>query len=49
MINDIRDAFKQNFEKLRWMDLQTLILAKNKADSISDMIGKVAALYLLNV
>ncbi|XP_065218845.1 endothelin-converting enzyme homolog isoform X3 [Planococcus citri] len=39
MINDIRDAFKQNFEKLRWMDLQTLLLAKNKADSITDMIG----------
>ena len=41
MINDIRDAFKQNFEKLRWMDMNTLILAKNKADSIIDMIGNI--------
>lgn len=39
MINEIRDALKQNFVKLKWMDTQTLILAKHKADSIADMIG----------
>lgn len=41
MINNIRDAFKENFDKLKWMDKQTLQLAKNKADSISDMIGRM--------
>lgn len=40
MINNIRDAFKENFDKLKWMDKQTLQLAKIKADSIFDMIGK---------
>ncbi|XKL60829.1 hypothetical protein PGB90_007886 [Kerria lacca] len=39
MINNIRDAFKENFEKLKWMDKYTLPLAKKKADSIVDMIG----------
>lgn len=44
MINNIRAAFKENFEKLKWMDKQTLQLAKNKADLIVDMIG-IYSLY----
>lgn len=39
MINDIRTAFKQNFRHLEWMDEDTLKVANEKADAISDMIG----------
>ncbi len=44
MINKIRDAFKDNFDKLKWMDKDTLLLAKKKADSIVDMIGRLLIL-----
>jgi predicted metalloendopeptidase len=49
MINNIRDAFKENFEKLEWMDKQTLQLAQNKADSIVDMIGIELSFSLLQL
>ena len=39
MINEIREAFKENFDKLKWMDPATSLKAKKKADSIIDMIG----------
>ncbi|CRK96791.1 CLUMA_CG009917, isoform A [Clunio marinus] len=39
MINEIRTAFKENLRKLSWMDKETRILAEDKADAISDMIG----------
>lgn len=39
MINEIRSAFKENLRKLNWMDKETKILAEEKADAISDMIG----------
>ncbi|GIY38903.1 endothelin-converting enzyme homolog [Caerostris darwini] len=39
MINEIRDAFKENLPLLKWMDPETRKLAKEKADSITDMIG----------
>uniref|UniRef100_A0A3B3HNR1 endothelin-converting enzyme 1 n=1 Tax=Oryzias latipes TaxID=8090 RepID=A0A3B3HNR1_ORYLA len=39
MINEIRSAFKQALDRLSWMDEQTRKAAKEKADSIYDMIG----------
>lgn len=39
MINEIRSAFKENLRKLNWMDKETRVLAEDKADAISDMIG----------
>ncbi|XP_054713276.1 endothelin-converting enzyme homolog isoform X1 [Uloborus diversus] len=39
MINEIRDAFKENLPLLKWMDPETRKLAKEKADAITDMIG----------
>jgi membrane metallo-endopeptidase-like protein 1 len=40
MINNVRNAFKANFAKLKWMDEDTRKAAIIKADAISDMIGK---------
>lgn len=40
MINNVRNAFKKNFNNLKWMDEQTRKLAIDKADAISDMIGQ---------
>ncbi|XP_054269922.1 endothelin-converting enzyme homolog [Macrosteles quadrilineatus] len=39
MINTIRTAFKENLKDLNWMDPETRILAMEKADAITDMIG----------
>ncbi|KAF7274332.1 M13 family metallopeptidase neprilysin 3 isoform X2 [Rhynchophorus ferrugineus] len=39
MINNVRDAFKRNFQNLNWMDEDTRKVAIDKADAISDMIG----------
>lgn len=39
MINNVREAFIENFENLEWMDDETKKLAKEKANAISDMIG----------
>ncbi|CAH0548765.1 unnamed protein product [Brassicogethes aeneus] len=39
MINNVRNAFKNNFINLEWMDEETRNLAIAKADAISDMIG----------
>ncbi|RVE65304.1 hypothetical protein OJAV_G00134660 [Oryzias javanicus] len=39
MINEIRSAFKHALDRLGWMDEQTKKAAKEKADSIYDMIG----------
>jgi neprilysin len=39
MIDEIRNAFKDNLRKLHWMDDETRTLAEEKADAISDMIG----------
>lgn len=39
MIEEVRDAFKNNLPNLKWMDDQTRELAKEKADAITDMIG----------
>ncbi|KAL1501599.1 hypothetical protein ABEB36_006896 [Hypothenemus hampei] len=39
MINNVRSAFKKNFNNLNWMDDQTRKLAIAKADAVSDMIG----------
>uniref|UniRef100_A0AAR5Q8X8 Endothelin-converting enzyme 1 n=1 Tax=Dendroctonus ponderosae TaxID=77166 RepID=A0AAR5Q8X8_DENPD len=39
MIDNIRNAFKNNFVNLKWMDEQTRKVALDKADAISDMIG----------
>lgn len=41
MINNIRQAFKKNLLSLKWMDKETFQLAENKADAITDMIGKL--------
>ncbi|XP_054159302.1 endothelin-converting enzyme homolog isoform X2 [Oppia nitens] len=39
MIEEVRDAFKNNLPHLKWMDEETRDLAKDKADAITDMIG----------
>jgi len=39
MIYSIRDAFKDNLLNLNWMDDQTRMLAREKADHINQMIG----------
>lgn len=39
MINNVRNAFKKNFNNLKWMDEETRKVAIAKADAISDMIG----------
>lgn len=39
LINSVRLAFKDNLKNLQWMDPETRILANEKADAISDMIG----------
>lgn len=39
MIYSIRNAFKDNLSNLSWMDDRTRTLAKEKADSINQMIG----------
>jgi membrane metallo-endopeptidase-like protein 1 len=39
MIEQIREAFKENLLYLDWMDGGTRKLAKEKADAITDMIG----------
>ncbi|XP_037695346.1 endothelin-converting enzyme 2 isoform X4 [Choloepus didactylus] len=39
MISEIRTAFEEALEQLVWMDEQTRLAAKEKADAIYDMIG----------
>ncbi|XP_046673742.1 endothelin-converting enzyme homolog isoform X3 [Homalodisca vitripennis] len=39
MINSVRTAFKENLKYLTWMDAETRLLAQEKADAITDMIG----------
>lgn len=39
MIEGLRTAFKQNLNKLSWMDAETREAAILKADAITDMIG----------
>lgn len=46
MIKEIKKAFKENLRKLNWMDKETITLAEEKADAISDMIGFPE--YILN-
>lgn len=40
MIDNIRNAFKNNLKNLDWMDEETRQAAEIKADAITDMIGK---------
>ncbi|XP_054745979.1 neprilysin-3 [Anastrepha obliqua] len=39
MINEIREAFKENLNNLTWMDKRTRERAIDKANAITDMIG----------
>lgn len=39
MIDNIRNAFKENLRNLDWMDSETRKAAETKADAITDMIG----------
>ncbi|XP_046387959.1 endothelin-converting enzyme homolog isoform X2 [Ischnura elegans] len=39
MINDVKTAFKKNLKNLTWMDKDTIQLAEEKVDAITDMIG----------
>ncbi|XP_077998492.1 endothelin-converting enzyme 1-like [Glandiceps talaboti] len=39
MIDEIREAFKNNFPRLDWMDDDTRTVAREKADAVVDMIG----------
>ncbi|XP_073958611.1 M13 family metallopeptidase neprilysin 3 isoform X3 [Choristoneura fumiferana] len=39
MIDNIRNAFKNNLKNLDWMDSETMMAAEVKADAITDMIG----------
>lgn len=49
MINNVRSAFKENLRFLEWMDPETRQLAQEKADAISDMIGKIITLKFYTV
>lgn len=46
MINEVRQAFKNNLKNLEWMDAETRRAAELKADAITDMIGFPE--YILN-
>lgn len=39
MIAEIKKAFTSNLKNLNWMDDQTRLLAEEKANAITDMIG----------
>ncbi|XP_078725644.1 endothelin-converting enzyme 2-like isoform X1 [Lampetra fluviatilis] len=39
MIAEIREAFTHNLDSLQWMDPETRVAAKQKANAIHDMIG----------
>lgn len=39
MIAAVKEAFKNNFDNLDWMDEETRLAARDKADAITDMIG----------
>lgn len=39
MIDETRNAFKENLKNLKWMDDETRKAAINKANAISDMTG----------
>lgn len=39
MISSVKQAFKDNFDNLDWMDDETRKVAREKADAITDMIG----------
>lgn len=39
MIDEVRQAFKQNLENLRWLDAETRTLVEDKADAMSDFVG----------
>jgi endothelin-converting enzyme len=41
MIAAVKEAFKNNFDNLDWMDDETRLAARDKADAITDMIGSV--------
>lgn len=41
MIAAVKEAFKNNFENLDWMDEETRSAARDKANAITDMIGKL--------
>lgn len=41
MIAAVKEAFKNNFDNLDWMDDETRLAARDKADAITDMIGCV--------
>lgn len=49
MINNVRNAFKNNFKNLKWMDDDTRKLAIAKADAISDMIGAITLYIFLDI
>ncbi|XP_071439614.1 endothelin-converting enzyme homolog isoform X2 [Hetaerina americana] len=39
MISEVKTAFKNNLRNLTWMDKETIGLAEEKVDAITDMIG----------
>ncbi|XP_062578045.1 endothelin-converting enzyme homolog [Saccostrea cucullata] len=47
MVNEVKDAFKKNLPNLSWMDDETRQAAKDKANSVIDLIGFPA--YINNV
>ena len=46
MISEIRNAFLDNLKNLTWMDKETRMAAINKANAITDMIGKTFNIFL---
>lgn len=48
MISEIRNAFLDNLKNLTWMDKETRMAAINKANAITDMIGKTFYIFWRN-
>lgn len=47
MINEIRIAFLNNLNTLKWMDNETRNAAINKANAITDMIGQYKLIFVI--
>ena len=41
MAESIKEAFKENFSNLQWLDHETRMLLTKKVDAISTLIGKI--------
>ena len=47
MAESIKEAFKENFSNLQWLDHETRMLLTKKVDDISTLIGKIFWTFIL--